>query len=96
VVLGRANVLAVFSASKIGKAAGCRVVEGTLFRNAFMRVMRGDEAVFEGEAASLKRHQEDVREVREGFECGIGMKGFNDFEDGDQVVCYKIEEVKVF
>ncbi|MBC8332666.1 MAG: translation initiation factor IF-2 [Anaerolineae bacterium] len=96
VVLGRANVLAVFSASKIGKAAGCRVVEGTLYRNAFMRVMRGDEAVFEGEAASLKRHQEDVREVREGFECGIGMKGFNDFEDGDQVVCYKIEEVKVF
>lgn len=96
VVLGRANVLAVFSASKIGKAAGCRVIEGSLYRNAFMRVMRGDKSVFEGEAASLKRHQEDVREVREGFECGIGMKGFNDFEDGDQIVCYKIEEVKVF
>ena len=95
VILGRANVLMVFSASKIGKAAGCRVIEGELFRNAHMRVMRGDEAVFDGEVASLKRHQEDVREVRDGFECGIGLKGFNDFEEGDMIECYKIEEVKV-
>ncbi len=95
VVVGRARVLAVFSASKIGKAAGCRVTEGELRRNAHMRVLRGEEALFTGEVASLKRHQEDVREVRDGFECGIGLKGFNDFEEGDIIECFTIEEVKV-
>lgn len=95
VVVGRANVLAVFSASRIGKAAGCRVMEGTLYRNAFMRVRRGKETLFEGEVASLKRHKEDVREVREGFECGIGLKGFNDFEEGDLIECYRIEDVEI-
>jgi translation initiation factor IF-2 len=95
VEIGRANVLAVFSASKIGKAAGCRVVEGELRRNAKARVIRGDEILFDGDFASLKRHQDDVREVREGFECGLGLRGFNDFEEGDTIVCYTIEEVEV-
>lgn len=96
VVIGRANILAVFSASKIGKAAGCRVIEGELRRNAKVRILRDNESIFDGEFASLKRHQEDVREVREGFECGIGLRGFNDFEEGDIVECYRIEEVEVF
>ncbi len=95
VTLGRANVLAVFGASRIGKAAGCRVVEGEIRRNARIRVLREEEAIFEGEIASLKRHQDDVREVREGFECGIGLRGFNDFEEGDVIECFTIEEVKV-
>ena len=96
VVVGRASVLAVFSASKIGKAAGCRVIQGELRRNAKARVLRNEESVFEGEFASLKHHQEDVREVREGFECGLGIKGYNDFEEGDIIECYIIEEVEVF
>jgi translation initiation factor IF-2 len=95
IMVGRAKVLAVFSASRIGKAAGCRVVEGELRRNAKARVLRGEETIYEGEFASLKRHQEDVREVREGFECGLGMKGFNDFEEGDTIECYTIEEVEL-
>nr|MBC8509869.1 translation initiation factor IF-2 [Chloroflexota bacterium] len=93
--VGRANVLAVFGASRIGRAAGCRVVEGEIRRNARVRVIRGEEAIFEGEIASLKRHQEDVREVRDGFECGIGLKGFNDFEEGDVIECFTIEMVKI-
>jgi len=95
ITLGRANVLAVFGASKIGRAAGCRVVEGEIRRNARVRVLRGEESLFEGEVASLKRHQEDVREVREGFECGIGLKGFNDFVEGDVIECFTIEKVEV-
>ncbi len=96
VIIGRANILAVFQASKIGKAAGCRVTEGEIRRNARVRVLRGGESIFEGEIASLKRHQEDVREVRNGFECGIGFKGFNDFQEGDVIECFTIEEVKLF
>lgn len=95
IVIGRANVLQVFSASRIGKAAGCRVVEGELRRNAKARVIRNNESVFEGEFASLKRHQEDVREVRAGFECGLGLRGFNDFEEGDIIECYTVEEVEI-
>ncbi len=95
VTVGRANVLAVFGASRIGRAAGCRVVEGEIRRNARVKVIRGEEAIFEGEIASLKRHQEDVREVRDGFECGIGLRGFNDFEEGDVIECFTIEEVKI-
>ena len=95
ITVGRANVLAVFGASRIGRAAGCRVVEGEIRRNARVKVIRGEEAIFEGEIASLKRHQEDVREVRDGFECGIGLRGFNDFEEGDVIECFKIEEVKI-
>ncbi|MBM3145104.1 MAG: translation initiation factor IF-2 [Chloroflexi bacterium] len=95
ITLGRANVLAVFGASKIGRAAGCRVVEGEIRRNARVRVLRGEESLFKGEVASLKRHQEDVREVREGFECGIGLKGFNDFVEGDVIECFTIEKVEV-
>ncbi len=93
--VGRANVLAVFGASRIGKAAGCRVVEGEIRRNARVKVLRNEEEIFKGEIASLKRHQEDVREVREGFECGIGLRGFNDFEEGDVIECFTIEEVQI-
>jgi translation initiation factor IF-2 len=95
VVVGRAEVLAVFKASRLGQVAGCRVSEGELRRNGQMRVMRNKEAIFEGDVASLKRHQEDVREVRQGFECGIGVRNFNNFKEGDMLECFIIEIVKV-
>ena len=60
-----------------------------------MRVLRNKETIFEGDVASLKRHQEDVRDVREGFECGVGLKNFNGFEEGDVLECFIIEMVKV-
>jgi len=90
--IGRAEVLAVFPISKIGKIAGCRVREGELRRNAKVRLFRGEDLVFEGEMASLKHEKEAVREVRTGFECGVGLKNFHDIEVGDELVCYVLEK----
>ncbi len=91
-VIGRAAVLAVFSASKLGRVAGCRVTEGELRRNAKVRLYRGADVVYEGEMASLRHEKEDVREIRTGFECGVGFKNFNDIQVGDQLVCYVMEK----
>ncbi len=91
-VIGRAEVMAVFPISKIGKIAGCKVREGELRRNAKVRLYRGEDLVFEGEMASLKHEKEDVREVRTGFECGVGLKNFHNIEAGDELVCYVLEK----
>ncbi|MBX3036053.1 MAG: translation initiation factor IF-2 [Anaerolineales bacterium] len=89
--LGRAQVLQVFSASKFGKVAGCKVIEGELKRGAKVRVYRGADIVFEGDLSSLRREKEDVKEVRQGFECGVGFKNFNDILPGDILQCYTVE-----
>jgi len=94
VVLGHAEVRAIFRISKIGKVAGCSVSDGEIRRNANIRVLRDGEALFDGELASLKHLQDDVREVRAGFECGMSIKGYNDVEIGDILESYKIEEVE--
>ncbi|HEX5809121.1 MAG TPA: translation initiation factor IF-2 [Anaerolineales bacterium] len=91
-VIGRAQVLAVFSASKFGKVAGCRVTEGELRRNAKVRLYRGSDIIFEGDMGSLRHEKEDVREVRQGYECGVGFKNFSDIQAGDQLVCYTVEK----
>ena len=91
-IIGRAQVLAVFSASKFGKVAGCRVNEGELRRNAKVRLYRGTDIVYEGDMGSLRHEKEDVREVRQGYECGVGFKSFNDIQVGDQLVCYTVEK----
>jgi translation initiation factor IF-2 len=94
-VIGHAEVRAIFHISRVGNIAGCRVIDGEIRRNAKMRVVRDGESVFEGEVASLKHHQDDVREVRQGFECGVAIKGFNDFEEGDLLESYVLEKVQV-
>lgn len=91
-VVGKANVLAVFPVSKVGKIAGCRVVEGEIRRNGKARIYRGADLVYQGEISSLKHEKDDVREVRHGFECGINLKNFNDFEVGDVLECYILEK----
>ncbi len=91
-VIGRANVLAVFPASKLGRVAGCRVTEGELHRNAKVRLYRGTDLVFEGEMASLRHEKEDVREIRTGFECGVGFRNFSDIQVGDLLICYTLEK----
>ncbi len=91
--LGRAQVLAVFTVSKVGKVAGCKVVQGEVRRNGRIRVMRGGQVLHDGEIASLKIQRDDVREVRQGFECGIALKNFSDFAPGDELVCYTLERV---
>jgi len=92
-VLGHADVRAIFRISKVGNIAGCRVLDGELRRNARMRVLRGGANIYEGEIHSLKHLQEDVKEIRAGFECGVSMKGFNDYVVGDILECYIVEMV---
>src|SRR5512147_1739878 len=90
-VIGRAQVLVVFTASKFGKVAGCRVTDGELHRNAKVRLYRGTDLIYEGEMGSLRHEKDDVREVKQGYECGVGFKSFNDIQVGDQLVCYVVE-----
>jgi translation initiation factor IF-2 len=92
-ILGDAEVRAIFKISRIGNIAGCYVLDGELRRNSLVRVLRGDEVLFDGEVASLKHLQDEVTEVRTGFECGITLKGYNDFETDDIIECYIVEEV---
>ena len=90
-IIGRAQVLQVFTASKFGKVAGCKVTEGELRRNAKARLYRGTDIVYEGDMGSLRHEKDDVREVKQGYECGVGFKSFNDIQVGDQLVCYVVE-----
>jgi translation initiation factor IF-2 len=90
--IGKAAVLQVFNLSKGGKIAGCRVTEGEVRRNARIRIFRGKDIVYEGEIGSLKHEKDDVREIRQGFECGIGLKNFNDVEIGDVIECFLLEK----
>ena len=90
-VIGRAQVLQVFTASKFGKVAGCKVTEGELRRNAKVRLYRGTDIVFEGDMGSLRHEKDDVKEVKQGYECGVGFKSFNDIQVGDQLICYILE-----
>jgi translation initiation factor IF-2 len=92
-VIGKADVLAVFHISKVGNVAGCKVSQGEIRRNAKARVLRGGKVIFTGEFSSLKREKEDAREVRQGYECGISVKGFNDITVGDVIECFVLEKV---
>jgi translation initiation factor IF-2 len=93
VVLGQAEVRATFKASKVGTIAGCMVTHGIMQRGAKARVLRDDVVVHDGRIGSLKRFQEDAREVQEGFECGILLDGFNDVKEGDVFEAYETREV---
>lgn len=95
VILGRARVRAVFRIPKLGNIAGCIVTEGEIRRNARVRVLRDGEELFDGPITSLKHEKDDVREIREGFECGVGIKGFMEFQEGDTLECFTEETVAV-
>ena len=94
-VIGYADVRAIFKISKLGNIAGCRITDGEIKRGARARVRRGNAIIHESSISSLKHMQEDVRELRAGFECGIGVKGFEDFAVGDLIECYTLEKVSV-
>jgi len=91
VVSGHAEVRAVFTIPRVGKIAGVYVADGHVARNSLARIGRNDQLVYDGRVSSLRRFTEDVREVREGFECGMGLEGFRDFEEGDIIELYKKE-----
>ncbi|MFC1548792.1 translation initiation factor IF-2, partial [Candidatus Omnitrophota bacterium] len=90
---GRAEVREIFSSSKMGKVAGCSVLKGVIHRKDRIRVKRGDEVVFEGSINALRRFKDDVKEVREGFECGISLKGFTQINKNDIFEAFIIEKV---
>ena len=89
--LGKATVLQVFTASKFGRVAGCRVVDGELKRGAKVRLYRNSDIIYEGDLSSLRHEKDDVKEIRQGYECGVGFKNFSDIQPGDTLVCYILE-----
>ncbi|MEM7026103.1 MAG: translation initiation factor IF-2, partial [Pseudomonadota bacterium] len=91
--LGHAEIREVFSITKVGKIAGCRVVDGLIRRGARLRLLRDDVVIYDGALGSLKRFKDDAREVRDGFECGIGIEGYNDIRQGDVIEAYEVEEI---
>ncbi|NBX53566.1 MAG: translation initiation factor IF-2 [Betaproteobacteria bacterium] len=92
-ILGTAEIREVFKVSKIGSIAGCMVTSGLVRRNARLRLLRDNVVIFTGELDSLKRYKDDAREVKEGFECGLNIKGYNDISKGDQLEFFEIKEV---
>ena len=93
VTLGHAEIREIFSVQRIGKIAGCRVLDGLIRRTARVRLLRDDVVIFDGVLGSLKRFKDDVREVREGFECGMSLEGYNDIRLGDVIEAYEVQEV---
>jgi translation initiation factor IF-2 len=93
-IIGLAQVRDVFKSPKIGAIAGCMVTEGTIKRSAPIRVLRENVVIYEGELESLRRFKDDVQEVRNGTECGIGVKNYNDVRVGDQIEVFETVEVK--
>ena len=92
-ILGVAEVRQVFRSPRFGQVAGCMVTEGTLYRNRRIRVLRSNVVIFEGELESLRRFKDDTAEVRAGFECGIGVRNYNDVKEGDKIEVYEVREV---
>ena len=92
--LGEAQVLEVFNVSKVGKIAGCRVLDGVVQRGAHVRLIRDNVVIHEGRLSQLKRFKDDAREVTSGQECGMSFENYQDMRVGDLIECYRVEEVK--
>ena len=93
-IIGLAEVRDVFRSPKFGAIAGCMVIEGVVKRHNPIRVLRDNVVIYEGELESLRRFKDDVTEVRNGMECGIGVKNYNDVRVGDQIEVFETVEVK--
>jgi translation initiation factor IF-2 len=91
--LGNAQILQVFTMSKSGKVAGCKISEGVVRRGARVRLLRDNVVVHEGSLKTLKRFKDEVREVKEGFECGMAFENYQDIQQGDTIECFEMEEV---
>ena len=92
--LGEAQVLEVFNVSKVGKVAGCRVLDGVVQRGAHVRLIRDNVVIHEGKLSQLKRFKDDAREVVAGQECGMAFENYQDMRAGDVIECYRVEEVR--
>jgi translation initiation factor IF-2 len=94
VIVGNAEVREVFRISKVGTILGCMVTDGVIKRSNPIRLIRDGIVVYAGKLSSLKRFKDDASEVRSGFDCGIGIDGFNDMKEGDVIESYENREVK--
>ncbi len=92
--IGQADIREVFNITRVGKVAGCRVIEGVVRRGAGVRLLRDNIVIHEGKLATLKRFKEEQREVREGFECGMSFESYQDIQVGDVIECFETEEVQ--
>ena len=91
--IGYAEIRQVFGVSKVGKVAGCMVTEGVIKRGCKVRLLRDNVVIHEGSLKTLKRFKEEVREVRESFECGMAFENYSDIQEGDLIECFEIREV---
>jgi len=92
-LLGSAEIREVFSVSRVGKVAGCMVTDGLIRRDSKVRLMRDSVVVHEGNLGTLRRFKDDVREVQNGYECGIALENYNDIQAGDVIECFEVQEV---
>jgi translation initiation factor IF-2 len=93
-MLGNAQILEIFSVSKVGKVAGCRVTDGTVERGANVRLIRDNVVIHEGKLSQLKRFKDDAREVVAGQECGMAFENYQDMRVGDIIECYRVETIQ--
>ena len=93
-IQGHAEIKRVFKSSKFGNIAGCMVLDGKINRNHKTRLLRDDQVIWTGNLASVRREKDEVKDVREGFECGLLLKNYNDIQEGDVLETYVIHEVK--
>src|SRR5262249_17016469 len=92
--LGDATILEIFTVSKVGKVAGCRVTDGAVERGANGRLIRDNVVIHDGRLSQLKRFKDDAREVSAGQECGMAFEGYQDMRPGDTIECYRVEKVQ--
>lgn len=93
-VIGEAEVRSIFKASKVGTIAGCYITSGMITRNSDIRLIRDSIVIYEGKLSSLKRFKDDVKEVKNGYECGLTIENYNDIKEGDRIEAYIMEKVK--
>ena len=91
--VGHAEVREVFKVPKIGAVAGSHVIDGVITRNSKVRLLRDNVVIYEGEVASLRRFKDDASEVRQGFDCGIGLERYNDIKEGDVIEAFRLVEI---
>ncbi len=92
--LGNAEILEVFTITKVGKVAGCRVTEGVVRRGAKVRLIRDNVVIHEGELSTLKRFKDEVREVQNGQECGMAFTNYQDLQKGDIIEAFEVETIQ--
>ena len=91
--LGNAKIKEVFNITKVGRVAGCEVVEGVVRRGSSVRLLRDDVVIHKGKLSTLKRFKDEVREVTQGFECGMAFENYHDLKEGDVIECFDVEEI---